>query len=200
MVELRDAAPADAHAIATVHVQSWGAAYRGLLPDAVLAGLSVAAREQSWFDILSAPQPRTRTVVATTDTTVLGFASIGPARDGESDPAAGELYAIYLDPDVWAAGSASNYMPSRCNISVRTASDGRACGSSTATNEPCGSTNARDGWTQAGRSSTADRTTSSCWSVRCTVPWPLTDDRTSATGARSDRGRPESWPECAPHR
>jgi hypothetical protein len=46
MVELRDATPADAHAIANVLVQSWRAAYRGLLPDDVLAGLSTAATDQ----------------------------------------------------------------------------------------------------------------------------------------------------------
>jgi GNAT superfamily N-acetyltransferase len=105
VVELRDATPADAHAIATVHVRSWQAAYRGLLPDAVLAGLSVPAREQSWFDILSAARPRTRTVFAVRGTTMLGFASIGPTLDSaESDPAVGELYALYLDPAVWGRG------------------------------------------------------------------------------------------------
>jgi hypothetical protein len=91
VLELRDATPADAHAIATVHVRSWQAAYRSLLPDAVLAGLSVPAREQSWFDILSAARPRTRTVFAVRGTTMLGFASIGPTLDSaESDPAVGD--------------------------------------------------------------------------------------------------------------
>jgi hypothetical protein len=37
MVEIRDATKADAHAIANVHVQSWRAAYRGLLSDDILA-------------------------------------------------------------------------------------------------------------------------------------------------------------------
>ncbi|HVL03469.1 MAG TPA: hypothetical protein VM386_03415 [Acidimicrobiales bacterium] len=48
MVELRDATPADAPAIANVLVQSWRAAYRGLLPDDVLAKLSIPDREQIW--------------------------------------------------------------------------------------------------------------------------------------------------------
>jgi GNAT superfamily N-acetyltransferase len=105
MVELRHAAPTDAHAIATVHLRSWQEAYRGLLHDDVLASLSVSSRAQRWFDILSDPQPRTRTVVTTTGTTVLGFASTGPARDiKDRDPAAGELYAIYLTPEVWGRG------------------------------------------------------------------------------------------------
>ena len=41
MVELREATPADAPALAAVQVASWRAAYRGLMPDGVLAGLSV---------------------------------------------------------------------------------------------------------------------------------------------------------------
>ena len=45
MVELRDATPADAGAIAILLVQSWRAAYRGLILDDVLADLSVPTRE-----------------------------------------------------------------------------------------------------------------------------------------------------------
>ena len=59
MVELRDATAADAHALATVHVASWRAAYRGLMPDEVLAGLSVPEREQLWSDRLTAQEART---------------------------------------------------------------------------------------------------------------------------------------------
>ena len=41
MVTLRDATPADALDIATVHVESWQVGYRGLMPDEVLDGLSI---------------------------------------------------------------------------------------------------------------------------------------------------------------
>jgi hypothetical protein len=54
IVTIRDAIVSDAQAIASVRVSSWRAAYRGLLPDDVLAGLSVAARRRSWSDILRA--------------------------------------------------------------------------------------------------------------------------------------------------
>src|SRR6476469_3116310 len=105
MVELRDATRGDAHAIATVQVASWRAAYQGLMPDEVLAGLSVSAREQFWLGALSAPPPQTTMLLATTGATVLGFASSGPPLDAEdSDPATGELYAMYVDPDVWGQG------------------------------------------------------------------------------------------------
>jgi GNAT superfamily N-acetyltransferase len=106
MVELREATPTDAHAIATVHVVSWRAAYRGLIPDEVLAGLSVPDRERFWLDALTRPQPRSRTVLATTGPTVLGFASTGPPLNPEdsANPTLGDLYAIYLAPDVWGRG------------------------------------------------------------------------------------------------
>lgn len=78
MVELRDATQADAHAIANVLVRSWRAAYRGLLPDDVLAGLSIPDRERFWSDVLAARPPHIRTVVATIAGAIVGFAATGP--------------------------------------------------------------------------------------------------------------------------
>jgi GNAT superfamily N-acetyltransferase len=106
VVELRGATPADAHAIATVQVASWRVAYRGLMPDEVLAGLSVPDVERVWLGRLTTPKPRTRTVLAAAGATVFGFASTGPplVPEDSSDPALGDLYAIYLHPDVWGRG------------------------------------------------------------------------------------------------
>jgi GNAT superfamily N-acetyltransferase len=106
MVELRDAAPADAHALATVHVASWRAAYRGLMPDEVLAGLSVPEREQRWTDRLAAPAPRTSVVVAIDARQFVGFAAVGPplVAIDRADPTLGDLYALYLDPGHWGRG------------------------------------------------------------------------------------------------
>lgn len=106
MVEVRDATPADAHAIATVLVRSWRAAYRGLLPDDVLAGLSVSDGERFWSDALTARPPHTSMVVATIADTVVGFAATGPplVPADRADSTLGDLYAFYLDPDVWRRG------------------------------------------------------------------------------------------------
>ncbi|MDQ3789329.1 MAG: GNAT family N-acetyltransferase [Actinomycetota bacterium] len=106
MVVLRDAMPADAHAIATVLVRSWRAAYRGLLPDDVLADLSVADRERVWSEFLTTPPSHTGAVVATIDGAVVGFASTGPPLvvTDRDDPTLGDLYALYLAPDVWRRG------------------------------------------------------------------------------------------------
>ena len=106
MVELRDATVADACAIATVLVQSWRAAYRGLLPDDVLADLSVSDRERFWSDTLTARPAHTRIVVAAIGDAIVGFAATGPplVPDDRADPTLGDLYALYLDPDVWRRG------------------------------------------------------------------------------------------------
>ena len=103
MAEVRDATPDDALAIATVHVASWRVAYRGLLPDDVLDGLSVPDRARIWSERLATPTPRCRTLLVV-DHAVLGFASTGPAREVDDDPGAGELYAIYLDPGASGRG------------------------------------------------------------------------------------------------
>jgi hypothetical protein len=45
---IRQAEPSDAGGIAAVQVAAWQSAYRGLMPDHVLDGLSVQEAEQRW--------------------------------------------------------------------------------------------------------------------------------------------------------
>lgn len=106
MVELRDATPSDARALATVQVASWRAAYRTLLPAEVLAGLSVPDIEQVWSGRLATRPPRTSVVVAHDAQDLVGFASAGPPVDpaDRADPATGDLYTLYLDPGHWGRG------------------------------------------------------------------------------------------------
>ncbi|SDW49641.1 Ribosomal protein S18 acetylase RimI [Amycolatopsis xylanica] len=106
MVEFRDAKLADARGIGELLVRSWRAVYRGLMPDEVLAGLSVDDREKFWAGVLTNRPPRTDMVVATSAGAVVGFAATGPplvAADGD-DPTLGDLYALYLDPKIWRLG------------------------------------------------------------------------------------------------
>jgi GNAT superfamily N-acetyltransferase len=85
---------------------SWRAAYRGLLPDDVLAGLSIPDRERFWSEALTARAPRTSAVVATIAGDVVGFAATGPplVPADRADPTLGDLYALYFDPEVWRRG------------------------------------------------------------------------------------------------
>lgn len=95
LATIRPATAADAPAIAHVHVEAWRTAYRNVLPDHVLDGLSEEKRRSHWQAALSNPQPGEFVLVAEQDGQVVGFANGGPERDG--DPHfTGEVYAIYL--------------------------------------------------------------------------------------------------------
>ena len=101
---VRKAVPNDAESIAQVHVRSWQAAYRGQLPDRYLDGLDqeLAARAEFWRTEISSPRsPKHEIWVAETDARVEGFVALGPER--QADPA-GEIYAIYVDPQRWIQG------------------------------------------------------------------------------------------------
>jgi GNAT superfamily N-acetyltransferase len=112
--EIREAGPPDARAIAHVQVASWRAAYRGLLPDPLLEGLSVAGRETLWHGRLADQHARRagrRVDVALEGTALVGFIAAGPSEDGadgaragETDAQPGEIHAIYVHPDFWSVG------------------------------------------------------------------------------------------------
>jgi hypothetical protein len=53
MVTIREARIEDAAGMARVHVDSWRTTYAGIVPDAYLANLTYARRENLWHDILS---------------------------------------------------------------------------------------------------------------------------------------------------
>ena len=93
MTLIRPATPADAEAIARVHVAAWREAYVGIVPDDFLASLSVEKRLAMWRGIVAGPRPLT--FVAEAQGQVVGFVDGGPSRSPEL-PFDGELNAIYL--------------------------------------------------------------------------------------------------------
>ena len=92
---MREVRSEDGPAIARVHVDTWRAAYRGIMPDAVLDNLSYGQRAVSWQQILS--DPDSTTLVAVVDD-VIGFVTGGAERDPPSGAGseAAELLAIYV--------------------------------------------------------------------------------------------------------
>jgi GNAT superfamily N-acetyltransferase len=100
--------------IAIVHVRSWQAAYRGLVPQEYLDSLDVEQRYIVWARIIGqAEWPRAGTFVAEDGGDVVGFASICPSRDDDAESAsAGELAAIYLLPGSWGKGLGRELMAS----------------------------------------------------------------------------------------
>ena len=93
-MELRPAAPADALAVARIHVRAWQTAYRDLLPAAYLDSLRAEDRAARYtFGRPDGP----RTTVALADGTLVGFSTIHGA----------ELCALHVDPDAWRRGVGS---------------------------------------------------------------------------------------------
>src|SRR5262245_58199661 len=99
-VTIRAATPDDARAIAEIHVAGWRFAYRGQMPDAFLAALSVderAAQRRGWLE--KPPTEEHRTWVAEAgDGRIAGFAICGPERAEVPSAGCAEIYAIYVDP------------------------------------------------------------------------------------------------------
>jgi ribosomal protein S18 acetylase RimI-like enzyme len=102
----------DVPGIATVHVRSWQAAYKGLLPQDYLDRLDPADRVTLWRNaVLNADWPGRGVLVAVLDGTLCGFAGFGPTRDADGDPRrTGEVYAIYLHPAAWSKGFGRDLM------------------------------------------------------------------------------------------
>lgn len=99
-VVIREARPDDALQVARVHVRAWQVGYRGLLPAAYLERLRPEDRAARY--VFGGGDPAgPATFVVVEDDAIRGFAMIGAARDGT---AAGELWALYVDPDAWGRG------------------------------------------------------------------------------------------------
>jgi GNAT superfamily N-acetyltransferase len=104
VITIRAATAADGDAIGRVQVETWRAAYAGLLPDEAIAAFDVGARQAMWREGLARePRPGSATFVAEAAGVVVGFATVGAARD-EPD-GVGELYAIYVDSRSWGTGA-----------------------------------------------------------------------------------------------
>jgi ribosomal protein S18 acetylase RimI-like enzyme len=104
VVTIRPAGVDDADAVGEVHVRAWQSAYRGMMPDDYLDTLQAQEHATRWREHLAAPSSAAELFVVVDDRRVVGFASVGPALDGDVPSDIGQLYAINLDPDVWGRG------------------------------------------------------------------------------------------------
>ncbi len=103
-ITIREAAPGDAAGIARAHVESWRTTYPGIMPQEHLDDLSIAEREQTWQERLSAPSPGDCTFVAETEAgEIIGFVHGGKERIGDPDYHA-EIQTIYLLQSVQGLG------------------------------------------------------------------------------------------------
>ena len=96
MTEVRAAVPADARDAARLQVRSWQAAYRGLIAQDYLDGLTPEVfADRYTFGRVGLRMPAT--LVAVDGSAIRGLVTAGLCRDADL-PNFGELMAIYVDP------------------------------------------------------------------------------------------------------
>lgn len=100
-VVIRNSTIDDASRIAEIQVDSWRAAYQGLIPDSYLQRLRAEQRVQTWRRFVG--DPDSPLLVATQGDEVIGFCHVSPSRNGDSQNAP-EIVAIYVDPSCWRKG------------------------------------------------------------------------------------------------
>jgi len=102
---IRRAQVEDAAAIARVRVETWRAAYRGIVPDATLHALDAERTRANWERTL-ADQEATGLalyVVEDPEAGVAGYVGVGPER-GQIAGARGEVFMLYVHPAAQGRG------------------------------------------------------------------------------------------------
>ncbi|WP_405742651.1 GNAT family N-acetyltransferase [Streptomyces sp. NBC_00028] len=94
----------DCERVAEIRIRGWQTAYRGLMPQPYLDGLSVAEDAERRRERFRQSDGSVMNLVAEQDGELLGWAAYGPYRDGEVRTADAELYAIYVDAGCFGGG------------------------------------------------------------------------------------------------
>ncbi len=94
---IRPARVSDAAELSSLHIATWQHTYRGIFPDAFLAGLDIEMRT-SWFT----HQIESGSIIlaAEDEGDLTGFAFLGKSVDDGW----GEVFAIYVRPGEWGKG------------------------------------------------------------------------------------------------
>lgn len=111
----------EADQIARITLDSWQAT--GILPEGVLAQLSLDDLELSWTQaLLNPPTGDHALLIAHEGDVITGYALIGPGTDpdGIAIPGVGELFDLVIDPTVWRQGHGSRLMAAAADLTRET--------------------------------------------------------------------------------
>jgi GNAT superfamily N-acetyltransferase len=98
VIELREANPDDATAMADLAARAWREAFVGAAHPAVIASQDPARLRRFWEEALPSTPPAF-TAVAVEDGEVVGFVHAAPQRDADLDPGrVHEVWGLYVDP------------------------------------------------------------------------------------------------------
>jgi ribosomal protein S18 acetylase RimI-like enzyme len=100
---VRPAIARDAQAIADIHVATWQAAYKDLMPADYLQTITAAKRLKYWREAIEFSEPQL--LVATEGEQVVGFVGFDRSRDAGTKSSVGEIWAIYVAPAHWRQGA-----------------------------------------------------------------------------------------------
>ncbi|HWC75533.1 MAG TPA: GNAT family N-acetyltransferase [Gemmatimonadales bacterium] len=102
-VRLRRATPADAAAVGRIHVESWNVAYRGIMPDDVIARTDLAYRTQFWAERIA--DTEWPIFIIEEDGNSVAFCQMVSTKDPDDDPTrVGHITSIHVLPQLRGRG------------------------------------------------------------------------------------------------
>ena len=100
---LRRATVNDASAVGHIHVESWNVAYRGIMPDDVIARTDLAYRARFWSERIA--DPDWPVFVIEENGQRVAFCQMVPSRDPDDDPTrVGHITSIHVLPHLRGRG------------------------------------------------------------------------------------------------
>jgi ribosomal protein S18 acetylase RimI-like enzyme len=103
-VSLRRALPADAETVGRIHVESWNVAYRGIMPDNVIARTDLVYRTQFWTERIA--DPAWPVFLIEEDGEAVAFCQMIATRDADDDPTrVGHITSLHVLPRLRGRGS-----------------------------------------------------------------------------------------------
>lgn len=102
-VTLRRATLDDASAVGHIHVESWNVAYRGIMPDEVIARTDLAYRTRFWAERIA--DPEWPVFVIEEGGEQVAFCQMVPSPDPDDDPTrVGHITSIHVLPQLRGRG------------------------------------------------------------------------------------------------
>jgi ribosomal protein S18 acetylase RimI-like enzyme len=108
-MSVRDAVPADAEAIAAINLASWEAAYRGIVTDRFLDGVTLGARTAGWRERIETAT--NGVLVAVEAARLVGYClREAPSPELDAEPSTAKITALYVSPGSFRGGVGSILM------------------------------------------------------------------------------------------
>ena len=102
-MRIRRAQSTDAEAVGRIHVESWNVAYRGIMPDDVIARTDLAYRTRFWSERIA--DPEWPVFVIEENGQRVAFCQMVPSRDPDDDSTrVGHITSIHVLPHLRGRG------------------------------------------------------------------------------------------------